>query len=655
MILDRRGEVIVQETNSRGEYSRPGEMPEKLKALVLAKEDRWFSYHPGINPWSTLRAIKSLLGGNSPRGSSTLTEQLAKILLGNENDRTFGNKVRELEAAFALEVFMTKKDILDMYLRSAYLGRNSRGFPEASYAYFGKPLGELSDSELFSLVATLGNPSTRNPGTRSHSTYARFLAKHMGEEWSASDPIPAPKRSGDAASFELRSLEVRCAESVCMSSIDRSLTSSLRQATVRFVEQNSEKKATHAAIVVLAYPENEILAIVGTPFPRSTENGYQMNMALSPRPTGSTLKPLIYALAFEKGLRPYTTVLDAEYRYDIGTGFPLYPKNYDGTYHGKVTLDHALANSLNVPAVKVLEFIGIKEFERFLTRELGFSSLLPLETYQFGIALGGLEMDLLTLTHALSPLAQGGKLKPLSLWKKSEVTGTNSRLAPMLDVRTDEQIIDPGAAELINKILTDRTLGVEQFGLNNNLAIPGLAAAVKTGTSRDYHDSWTVGWTPDFMVGVWVGNAENSPLASVSGSVGAGKLWQDAMGILANSSYNKRTRFPASEIVEFSENGRIIFGLPDDDLDHARNILNSGKAIVSPHHNDTFLFRKGISIPLEAREEVTWTINDVVWGNGKKQTFSPDVPGEYVIRAENDRGAETLVIRVIEGVTLQSP
>lgn len=273
---------------------------------------------------------------------------------------------------------------------------------------------------------------------------------------------------------------------------------------------------------------NELFAVVGSPDPQSRASGAQINMALVPRPVGSAAKPFIYAKAFERGARPYTLVDDREYRYMIGTGFAFYPKNYDGKYRGEVTLHYALANSLNVPAVKTLEFAGLERVNEFLLNMLGFRPRQPLDTYGLGIALGGLEVDPLTFAQYMTIFPNDGVLAPLKIGLSGDAPVYLT--PPMSKPRAEiERVIAAPFVRLVTKILSDRSISVDQFGMKGNLNLTKTEYAVKTGTTYDYHDSWTVGYTPDFLVAVWIGNSDNTPIRQVSGQQGAGRVWRDAM------------------------------------------------------------------------------------------------------------------------------
>ncbi|MCK5590984.1 MAG: hypothetical protein KAI72_03410, partial [Candidatus Pacebacteria bacterium] len=397
----------------------------------------------------------------------------------------------------------------------------------------------------------------------------------------------------------------------------------------------------------ISIPDNELLAMVGTVDPSSLKSGNQINMALEPRPIGSTVKPFIYAEGFTRGLRPYTNVLDREYKFPIATGFPLYPKNYDGLYHGEVTLHEALSNSLNVPSVKVLEHIGLSNFYDLLENSLEFTPLQTLSSYQYGIALGGLEMDLFTLSYFFTLFPHDGVLNPITLYKNGYQTNYKNILPPMTRLSQEKEIFSPEYTQLVTKIMSGRYTGVQQFGLASNLNLPQKNYAVKTGTSRDFHDSWTVGYTPNYVVGVWVGNTENTPLKQITGQSGAGKIWNETMQVVQYSDEYEDVPFNFDQIKEFITNDSIVYGLPEDDFEKHRNLLEESDLILSPHEGDNILFEENTSIPLVSPHETTWFINDVRVGQGQKITFSPDEIGQYKITAEYLDQKETISIDIV--------
>ena len=649
LVLDRHDEILAMEPNTKGYYAQYAlSTPERIKTLLLKKEDKYFYYHPGINPISSVRAIKNLLFSKTPGGSSTITQQLVKNLLGNEQDRTLKNKLTEAIYTLSLELYTSKDEILTMYINTAYLGNQFQGFEEASKAYFNTPLGKLNDRQILSLLGTLSSPSVNNPWQKTNKTEVEKLAVRLEVDTTELDLSLWTEESSHYSPefFEIKPLIKDCGE-VCQTTIDKNLTEKIREILKRNVLDSWETGSHNGAVVVISIPDNELLAIVGTIDPQSLKNGNQINMALEPRPIGSTVKPFIYAEGFTRGLRPYTNVLDREYKFPIATGFSLYPKNYDGLYHGEVTLHEALSNSLNVPSVKVLEYIELSNFYDLLENSLGFIPLQDLSSYQYGIALGGLEMDLFTLGYLFTLFPHDGILKPIKLYKNPNQDTYKNIIPPMTTLSQEKEVFDPKYTQLVTKILSDRKTGVQQFGLASNLNLPQKNYAVKTGTSRDFHDSWTVSYTPNYVVGVWLGNTENTPLKQITGQSGAGKIWNETMQVVQYSEEYEDTPFNFDQIKEFMLEDSIVYGLPEDDIETQRNLLKEFNLIVSPHEGDTILFENNTSIPFTSPYDVTWFINDTQTGQGQKITFSPNEIGQYKITAKYSDQKETILINIV--------
>ncbi len=638
IISDRNNIPIYIQPNPKGYYSRNLEsVPLRFKELLIKKEDRFFFYHLGINPASIARDSFQYVFSRKSKGQSTITQQLVKILLQNEGQRNLKNKIIESAYAVSLELYASKEQILTMYGNTAYFGNQAQGLKEASYFYFNKDPETLSNIETLKLLASLSSPSIRYPRTYENEKMADWLAKNfLKDENIKSDNFKTPKSDKmtrkHESSFEINSLGIKCRNS-CQLTIDAALTKKLRDILRQNIENLALANAENGVIIVIKIPENELLAIVGSPYPNSQTQGYQINMAAKPRPIGSTFKPFIYAKAFEKGARPYSLVDDKEYKYEISAGFPLYPKNYDGKYYGSATLHYALSNSLNVPAVKTLEYVGLKNFYNFLENDLQLKTIQPIENYALGIALGGLEMSPLALSEYFTIFPNRGILKPLKIYKTPSGQDPIS-IGGINDFNSEQKIINEDFIQLINKILSDRQTASDQFGLKSNLNLPQNNYALKTGTSYNYHDSWIMGYTPDFLIGVWLGNSQNRPMRQISGQSGAGKIWREAMQLMLNSEYNKQTPFVFNKIKEYYENNSLEYGLEKDDYEKIRGLLQESQLINNPHKDDVFLFEQNTIIPLKANEKADWFINGKFFGNGDNLSWQPSRPGEYEIKAK---------------------
>jgi len=646
ILKDRLNREIVILPNQKGYWAQYlNEIPPQFKELLVKKEDKLFYYHFGFNPWGLFQAGLERLGMGQRKASSTISQQLVKILLGKEFERNFKNKVIESFYTLALEIYQSKENILKMYANSVYLGNQAQGMVEASQLYFGVAPDLLTNGQILQLLAAISSPTENNPTKEKNKEIAKSLAQKLqldNQNLTITDPgvIEGNMKKNSHLSnlsFELRDFVNNNARDYQLT-IDKELTEKIREIVKRNIEELKIKNAKNGAVIVVKLPENELLTLIGSPDPESFEEGYKINMLNEPRPIGSTVKPFIYLKAFEKGLRPYTLVDDREYKYITAIGFPLYPKNFDYKYRGEVNLHYALSNSLNVPAVKVLEYVGLDDFYKFLEKDLGFKPIQSLENYQLGIALGTLEMNLTDLAKYFTIFPNNGVLKELKIY--------SSKILP-----AGKKIANSEYVQLVNKILNDRKTGIEQFGMKSELNLFQENYALKTGTSRDFKDSWVVGFTPDFLVGVWVGNADNSPTEGVSGQMGAGNIWNSVMELLLNSEYNKKTPFDFSSIAEFKNGENMEYGLIYDDYEKCLNILKEKdiSLILNPHDGDTFLLEKNTKIVLEAKENVKWFTNEEFLGEGKSQIFIPQKIGANQIKAEGFNGIrETITIYIQE-------
>jgi len=641
-VYDRNGREIFILQNQKGNYSRYiDEIPSQFKDLLLKKEDRYFYYHFGFNPWSLFEATLGRLGLSKREASSTITQQLVKILLEKESERNIKNKIIESFYALALEVFQSKEKILKMYANSIYFGNQAQGISEASRLYFDADPALLTDAQILQLLATISSPTQNNPAENNNKDISLVLADRLelnAQNIDITNPdkvkenIRNNPRLSDS-SFELQTyIDKTNYRPEYHLTVDEEITKNIRDIVKRNVDELKIKNANNAAVVVIKLPENEMLSLIGSPNPLSTEEGYKINMLSEPRSIGSTIKPFIYLNAFEKGLRPYTLVNDREYKYITAIGFPLYPKNFDYKYRGEVTLHYALSNSLNVPAVKVLEYVGLEDFYKFLEQDLNFKPIQDLHNYQLGIALGALEMNLLDLSHYFTIFPNKGILKELKIDKKNNPA-------------SDKKIADEKYIQLINKILNDRRTGIEQFGLKSELNLFQENYALKTGTSRDYKDSWVIGYTPDFLVGVWVGNADSSPTEEVSGQIGAGAIWSETMNLLLNSEYNKKTAFKFNLLKDFDSEENIEYGLEGDDYETIKTALikNDSSIILNPHDGDSFILENNTQIIFQAKEKVKWYLNSELFGEDEKIIFSPLKAGQYKITAQTSKGQKEMI------------
>lgn len=545
IIRDRYNQIIALEPNGKGFLALSVEaVPERFTELLLKKEDRFFNYHLGVNPISILETALSKLGFGRRQGSSTLNQQLIKLLLGQENNRTFKNKLLESWLALTFDLLRTKEQVLIAYVDTVYLGNQIQGLETASNAYFNLPADKLNDEQILQLLSSLGNPSFNNPLLGNNIESAKQLANRLGmviREEGFTAPEMATRNlkkfTKQENIFELKTFlpNRKIGQNDIQVTIDQDLTNKIRAITQDTLPSLSSREAHNLAVVVMKLPQNEILSLIGSPDPDSLNFGQQINMLTKPRQVASTIKPFVYVRAFEKGLRSDSIIVDDKSPYLMADGRVIYPRNFDDKYRGPVTAAYALANSINVPAIKTLQLIGLDSFSEFL-KQLGYQDYPKVQEHQLGAALGTLDMTLLQLTHFYTVFPNEGKMVPIKLFSN-----------PILNQQEFDgmikQVTDPTYPQLVNQILTDRYLAIDQFGYVSDLNLPFTNYALKTGTSDDYRDTWVIGYTPDFIVGVWVGNASNVPTDRLSGQSGAGEIWNRVMGLMAGTTYYQKTPF----------------------------------------------------------------------------------------------------------------
>jgi penicillin-binding protein 1C len=626
-LIDAGERVTVIEKNAAEEFAGAGLLDPETARILLDQEDQQYYYHLGVNPIRIITAAYNSYRYNTAGSGSTVPQQLAKILSGNETSRTMLHKISELADAVVLSVFFSKTTVLTMYANSLYMGNSVRGLPTASLTYYSKPLAELSTQEKKSLVETIPAPTTRNPASRHLTKVSRPYSIALYPELS-------PQLSGCKEKIVQTSYSV--ALNGCRITIDKKLEGTVREMLQSKVEQLGYAGVTSGAVIILDTHDNSVLAAVGTPYPTSTTSGSNIDMTRASRPIGSIIKPLIYVEAFKKGLRPYSHIEDREYSFTTENGSKIYPKNYDGKYYGYVTSHYALSNSLNVPAVKALEFVGLPRMYALLQGELGVAPASPLESYGYGIALGGLETTPLKLAEILSIFPREGLYSPLKFFRDEHPKST--RIEPVEETR------------LVTSILSDKFSRADQFGITT-LTLPFDNYAVKTGTSRDYHDSWTVGYTPDILVLTWLGNPENKPLRAITGGIGAGSLWKDIM-LLVHNEHTVQTCVHRSELCSehtFSKDG--IAPHPRDTIASytlARDTtlapdIRDTSLILFPHNGD--IFAVGSTIPIQARVPTNVKVNNVPVADPLQ--FSPIMAGTYTVSATRADGtSETVTITV---------
>jgi len=559
VVLDRNGETVYD--IYQGQNRIPvqfSDIPKALKDATIAVEDKDFYKHQGLSTTGILRSVFNIFIYRSiTGGGSTLTQQLVKnVLLTNE--QTLPRKMKEAILAIQIERKYTKDDILRMYLNEAPYGGTAVGVQAAAKQYFDKDVKELTVPECVVLSGLPQSPSLYSPFGKDPKAYiprTQHVLRRMREDGyiTAQQETDLNKQIqtiqfavGDTslkAPHFVEYIKTQLTDKFGQQMVDAgglkvttTLDLKLQEKAQKIVKEEVDKvknlKVSNGAAVVLNPKTGEILAMVGSKDYMATDSGgFKFNVATQGlRQPGSSIKPISYATAFKKGYTAATVLLDVDTKYPSGDpAKPEYnPKNYDGKFRGPMTLRYALGNSINTIAVKVSALVGVTEVLR-TSYDMGITSLEPtddnLKRIGLSMTLGGGEVKLLDITSAYGVFANGGlRQDPVSILKVEDAKG---RVLYQFQQPQPKRVLSADVCFLISSILSDNDARKDTFGERSYLVIPNHTVAVKTGTTDDKRDNWTIGYTPSAVVGVWVGNNDNSPMnpALASGITGAAPIW----------------------------------------------------------------------------------------------------------------------------------
>jgi penicillin-binding protein 1C len=493
-------------------------IPPLVRDAFLAAEDRRYFDHAGTDWRARIAAtLQNLRVGRSARGASTITEQVVKML--HPRPRTAWSRWIEGIEAGQLERRFSKGQILEFYLNQVPLGGLRRGIVQAARDLFDRDLDTLSPREVLTLAALARSPAGLDPrrhrerSDRAVAGIARSLGLDPAQILTLPLELAEPAIEVRAPHFVLvarTAARERGAHGPRLrTTLDGSLERRVQATLERQLERLAGNGATDGAVLIVDHVQNEVRAWVNAGSYELDTAGNRIDAILARRQPGSTLKPFLYALALERGLTAATTIDDAPLAAAVGTGLHAF-RNYSGGFHGPLRLREALANSLNLPAVRTLRQVGAESFLAKL-RALGFDGLdRPAAYYGDGLALGTGEVSLLELVEAYAVLARGGVRCPIEV-----LADDRAPVAPPTRVFRAE------TAALIADILSDPEARALEFGRGGVLELP-VPTAVKTGTSNDYRDAWAVGFSARHVVGVWIGDLDRRPMGEVTGSVGPG-------------------------------------------------------------------------------------------------------------------------------------
>ena len=528
------------------------ELPVYVAQATIAIEDKDFYRHQGVAVFSgIIRAIKETVINKNLQGGSTITQQLVKTALLTP-ERTIVRKIKEVILAMWTEKIYSKDKILEMYLNQVPYGGSSYGIEEAAKTYFGKKAKNLTVEEAALLAGLPQAPSIYSPYINPEAALIRrnevlTSMKNQGyiseeskikSQKSKLEVLP-PKTSIRAPHFVFyvkNQLEnyygIKTIEEGGLK-VKTTLDSKIQEEAEKILKEELEKinylNVTNGAILVTRPSTGEILAMVGSVDYFSQPYG-AFNVTTAQRQPGSSIKPIMYSLALQKGYTAASILDDSPVIFNIAGSESYRPVNYDNKFHGKVPLRYALANSYNIPAVRTLNNIGVDNFIDFATK-MGISTWNDKSRYGLSLTLGGGEVTMVDMAEAFGVLANLGYKIPINYFQKIE-DNDNNVLREMTSFKIKE--IDPAIAYIVGDILSDNFARTFAFGAASSLEIPGYKVAVKTGTTNDKKDNWTIGYTPEFLVTVWVGNNDNSPMNPylTSGITGASPIWNRVMSYL---------------------------------------------------------------------------------------------------------------------------
>jgi len=550
-IYDRTGQTILYEIH--GDEKRTlvtlDKIPQNVRDATIAIEDKNFYTHKGFSLWSIVRTAITNVIFNRKAGGSTLDQQFIKNAVLT-NEKSYIRKIKEIILAYRLDAQFSKDQILQMYFNEIPYGSNAYGIESASMKYFGKDVQNITLPEAAVLAAMVQSPTYYSPYgpnkdaliARQHTVLDLMVEQGMITKSDAekaknaklvfknpSDNITAPhfvlyikqilaEKYGEQT-IEQGGLQI-------YTTLDTYKQQIAEEAINNHADSNEKRYgATNAALVSIDPKTGQILAMVGSRDYFNQNIDGQVNVAMQPRQPGSSFKPIVYATAFTKGYTPNTILYDVVTNFST-TSTPFEPHNYNGKEYGPVTIKKALDGSLNIPAVKALYLTGLDSTIE-IAKKLGYTTLNDKNRFGLSLVLGGGEVTLLEHTNAYSAFARDGVLSdPSFILKVVDRDGkTLEEYKP-----SERRVFDPNIAREINYILTDNNERTFIFGANNYLNLGARPAGVKTGTTNNNRDAWTIGYTPSLVTGVWVGNNNNNAMkAGADGSIVAAPIWNEYM------------------------------------------------------------------------------------------------------------------------------
>ncbi len=635
---DDAGEVLYQES---AVIASPTEYPKFLLESLVMLEDQEFYRHGGVDFKALLRAaLQNARSNEVLSGASTLTMQLARLEFLPRSQRNWWYKIRQAFFALKLEQKLTKDEILNRYLAQVNLGNGAYGFENAARRYFSKDLSQLSIGETTILLAIVQNPSRFNPITNPERSLVRrnFILSRLETveiinsseyKYWVNTPIklkPEINNVITAPHFvfwvksQLAFLDGKTPEVHVYTTLDKKLYEDSLVIVRETIKRNEkEKKITNGAVVVLD-KANRIKVMIGSLNFFDDRIDGAVNLATAYRQSGSVLKPFLYSLALDNGFSPATALTDLKTIFSSG----YLPRNFDiNQENGAVRFREALANSYNIAAVDLLNQIGIESFYYFL-EQLGLNLKQSSDSLGLSMILGASESSLLNLTQAYSVFTHQGALNDLTFINSVKNKAGDTLYEPPVSV--PRKVLSSASAEWGQHVLSDNAARWKNFSRGNSLELP-FASGAKTGTSQAFRDNWVLGFSPRYTVGVWVGNADGTPMVSSSGMQGAGPMWQGVMqrlhraGSVPAFKYSSDRRLSTAcrrpEILVCGEKVSVFL----TEKEYVRLNETSRKSekhvleIVYPAEGDTFVEGSDLLIQLRGpnQQGLTYTFDEEIF------------------------------------------
>ncbi len=553
IITSSDGKVIHAFLNNHEKWRMKTELSEitpALKTAIINKEDKYFYHHPGINPFAMMRALfNNIIERRKTSGASTITMQVARMMQPKE--RTVISKLIEIFRAFQLEWYYSKDEILQLYLNMVPYGSNIEGVKSASVIYFQQSPSHLSLAQIVTLAIIPNRPSSLGPGknnekikTERNKWLEVFKRRNLFDAHTIADaesePVEMTRHEVPRLipHFALRLRQAFPTQAIIHTYIKSTIQQKTEQLCYNYIQRIKQRGIHNACVVVVDNQTKSIVAYLGSADMSDDENQGMVDGIKAIRSPGSTLKPFLYALAIDKGLITPKTVVA-----DVAVNFSGYqPKNYDDKFRGNVTIEYSLANSLNIPAIKTLNDVGVKDFTAKL-KQAGFKDLAKNENnLGLSVILGGCGVRLEELAGLFSSFATSGKYSPLH-WAKEDTT------------HYEAQLCTPSSSFIITDILSGLSRPDLPVQYQDNVHLPKIAW--KTGTSYGHRDAWSIGYNKHYTIGVWVGNFVGTGVPELSGAEIATPLLFDLFNSIDYNSANEWFAAPAEIGIRYvcSESG----------------------------------------------------------------------------------------------------